>query len=197
MVRVKSTLSLVPFVLYSHTNTSGNIIKHNLRNSMNERTHFFIKIYISHMFLWCVRDGWRDIYSERWLLFPISSSRSQGEPTLAPPCKLIRDASGRLRVPRSTAILSTLSKSHCVVLITWSSSVYSPVRPECPDRAVLFTNQNVTACQAHGVTRNEPKIHGICYITHWGKLFSFPNDICIGKIKFKKLSFGLVLPCGF
>ena len=30
---------------------------------MNERTHFFIKIYISHtlfsMFLWCVRDEWR------------------------------------------------------------------------------------------------------------------------------------------
>ena len=33
---------------------------------MNERTHFFIKIYISHtllskgfMFLWYVRDGWR------------------------------------------------------------------------------------------------------------------------------------------
>ena len=46
--------------------------KHNLRTSMNERTHFFIKIYISHtlfskglMFLLCVRDGWRDIYSER------------------------------------------------------------------------------------------------------------------------------------
>ena len=39
---------------------------HDLRNSMNERTHFFIKIYISHilfskglMFLWCVRDEWR------------------------------------------------------------------------------------------------------------------------------------------
>ena len=39
---------------------------HNLRNSMNERTHFFIKICISHtlfskgfMFLWCMRDGWR------------------------------------------------------------------------------------------------------------------------------------------
>ena len=30
---------------------------------MNERTHFFIKLYISHtlfsMFLWCVRDEWR------------------------------------------------------------------------------------------------------------------------------------------
>ena len=40
---------------YSHnTNTSRNIIKHNLR------THFFIKIYLSKglMFLWCVRDGW-------------------------------------------------------------------------------------------------------------------------------------------
>ena len=30
------------------TNISGNIIKHNLQTSMNERTHFFIKICISH-----------------------------------------------------------------------------------------------------------------------------------------------------
>ena len=85
---------------------------------MNERTHFFIKIYISHtlfskglMFLWCVRDGWRDIYSERGLLLPISSSRNQEVPTLAPPCKLVRNASGRLRVPISTAILSIIPKS--------------------------------------------------------------------------------------
>ena len=117
------------------------------------------------MFLWCVRDGWRDIYSERGLLLPIFSSRSQGVQTLAPTCKLVRDASGWLRVPRSTAILCILSKSHRVVLITWSPSGYTPVRPECSDRAVRFTNQNVTACQAHGVTRNEPKFHGVCYIT--------------------------------
>ena len=39
---------------------------YDLRNSMNERTHFFIKICISHtlfskklMFLWYVRDEWR------------------------------------------------------------------------------------------------------------------------------------------
>ena len=167
--------SSVTHVLYgrnTNINISRNIIKHNLRTSLNERTHFFIKISISHtlfskglMLLWCVRDGWRDIYSERGLL-PISSSGSLGVPTLAPPCKLVRDASSRLRVPRSTAILGTLSKSHRVVLITWSLSGYTPVRPECSDRAVLFTNQNVTACQAHGVTRNEPKIHGICYIAH-------------------------------
>ena len=43
-----------------------NIIKHNIRTSMNERIQFFIKTYISHtlfskglMFLWCARDGWR------------------------------------------------------------------------------------------------------------------------------------------
>ena len=63
-------------------------------------------MYISHtlfsnglMFLWCVRDGWRDIYSERGLLLPIFSSRSQGVPMPAPLCKLIRDASAQLRVP--------------------------------------------------------------------------------------------------
>ena len=90
------------------------------------------------MLLWCVRNGWRDIYSERGLLLPISSSRSQGVPTLAPPCKLVSDD------------LCPLSKSDRMVLITWSPSGYTPVVPECPDHAVifLFTNQNVTACQS-------------------------------------------------
>ena len=72
---------------------------------------------------------------------------SQGLPTLAPPCKLVRDASDRLRIPRSTAILRNLSKTDCVVLITWSPSGYPPVRPEYPDSTVLFTNHNVTACK--------------------------------------------------
>ena len=47
-------------MLYSHNHNID------LRTSMNERTNFFIKIYISHtsfskglMFLWCVRDEWR------------------------------------------------------------------------------------------------------------------------------------------
>ena len=43
-------------------NILGNIIKHNIRTTMNERTHFFMKIYLSHIildrviFLLCVRD---------------------------------------------------------------------------------------------------------------------------------------------
>ena len=45
------------YVLYSHNHNID------LQTSMNERTHFFIKIYISHtlfsMYLWCVRDEWR------------------------------------------------------------------------------------------------------------------------------------------
>ena len=133
-------------MLYSrNTNISGNIIKHNLRTSMNERTHFFIKIYISHTLfskgltlLWCVRDGWRDIYSERGLLLLISSFGSHGVPTLAPPCKFVRDASDQLSVTRSTPILCTLSKSDCMALITRSPSGYTPVVHERPDRAAVY-----------------------------------------------------------
>ena len=90
--------------------------------------------YISHFILkrptvcFCLRDRWRDIYSERGLLLPISSSGSQGVPMLAPPYKLIRDTSDQLRVPRLIAILCTLSKSDHMVLITWSPSGYTPVR---------------------------------------------------------------------
>ena len=61
-------------MLYTHIQTqSGNIIKHNLRTSMNERTHFFIKICNSHtlfsMFLWCVRDEWRQLQTAILNLF--------------------------------------------------------------------------------------------------------------------------------
>ena len=151
---------------------------------MNKWTHFFIKNISLTLYSrkgWCFRgvwDGWRDIYSERGLLLPISSSRGQGVPTLAPPCKLVRDASDRLPVSRSTAILCTLSKSDCVVLITWSPSGYTPVRPECPDvpssSCLLIKMWQLT--KAHGVTRNEPKIHVICYITCW----IHPLHLCRG-----------------
>ena len=71
-----------------------------------------------------------------------------GDANTCTPCKLVRDASDRLCFPRSTAILCTQSKSDRVVLITWFPSSYTPVRPECPDSSVLFTNHNVTACQS-------------------------------------------------
>ena len=120
------------------------------------------------MFLWCVRDGWRVIYSERGLLLSISSTGSQGVPMLALPYKLVRDASDWLRVPHSIAILCTLSKSDHVVLIMLSPSGYTPVRPQCPDTSssscLLIKMWQLT--KAHGVTRNKLKIHVICYITY-------------------------------
>ena len=52
-------------VLYSrNTNISGNMIKHYLRTSMNEQTHFFIKIYLSHFILERVDVS---VVCERWV----------------------------------------------------------------------------------------------------------------------------------
>ena len=95
------------------------------------------------------------------------SFREPGVSTFAPPCKLVWDASDRLRVPRSTVILSTLSKSDRIVLITWSPSGYTHVVPECPD-VQSYSCLLIRAWQlvkAHEVTRNELKIHVICDIT--------------------------------
>ena len=125
------------------------------------------------MFLWCVRDGWRDIYSDRGLLLPIFSTGSQGMQTLTPPCKLVRDASDWLHVPCSTVILCILSKSDHVVLITWSTSGYTPVWPTWPDApsSSCLLIKMWQLVKGHGVIRNEPKIHVICYITLLAALF--------------------------
>ena len=63
-------------------------------------------------------------------------------------------------------ILCSLSKSDSL-LIPWSPSGYTPVGPGCPDTlsspCLLITMWQLV--KAHGVTRNELKIHVICYIT--------------------------------
>ena len=62
-------------------------------------------------------------------------------------------------------ILSTLSKSDSVV-ITWSPSGYTPAMTRWHNAlsspCLLITTWQLV--KAHGVTRNEPKIHVICYI---------------------------------
>ena len=75
---VKLFYSCLGYLLYSHnTNISRDIIKHNIRTSMNERTHFFIKIYLSHfilekvMFVVCgrwARDRDRLLYWPKFFL---------------------------------------------------------------------------------------------------------------------------------
>ena len=137
------------------------------------------KKYISHFILErgptvcrLSRDRWRDIYSERGLLLvPYLLLWAKGcqrlHPLASRVVREVRNTSDRLRVPRSTLILCTLSKSDRVVLITWSPSGYTPVVPDCPD-VLSYPCLLITAWQlvkAHRVTRNEPKIHVICYIT--------------------------------
>ena len=74
---------------------------------MNKRPHFFIKkIHLSHFILEsvdvsvvCERLVERHILTGRISSFHVFS-RKPGVSTLAPPRKIIRDASDRLRVPR-------------------------------------------------------------------------------------------------
>ena len=131
-------------------------------------------MYLSHFI--CERVD-VSVVCERWVEIHIlregtssCSISSSGSQRGANACTLLLQASqkrtDRLRVPCSTAILYTLSKSDRVV-ITWSPSGYSPVRPESDDALSSFCLliKMWQLAKAHEVTRNEPKIHGICYIT--------------------------------
>ena len=102
----------------------------------------------------------------------------------APPCKLVRDASDRLCIPHSTLILCTLSKTDCVFLIMWSPSGYTPVWPKWPDApsSSCLLIKMWQLAKAHGVTRNEPKIHVICYITlvfQFSRIYSLHKKVFV------------------
>ena len=146
------------------------LYSHDLRNLMNERTHFFIKIYLSHFILERVDVS---VVYERWVERHIprertSSShiffRESGGANACTPLQARQRPSDRLRVPRTTEILCTRSKSDRVVLITWSPSGYTPVRPELTAMTLSSSFSLIKMWQlgkAHGVTRNKPKIHVI------------------------------------
>ena len=65
-------------------------------------------------------------------------------------------------------ILCTLSKSDLIVIM-WSPSGCTTVGPDCPDvlssPCLLITTWQLV--KSPGVTRNEPKIHVMCYITQF------------------------------
>ena len=96
---------------------------------------------------------------ERHILWERTSSyiffQSQGVPTLALPCKLVRDVPWSVACPHARLQLSKTA--------TWFSS-RDPLRLHtCLNwvhwHAVIFLFTN----QLHGVIRNEPKTHVICY----------------------------------
>ena len=142
-------------MLYTHIQIHcGNIVTHNLRTPMSEWTHFFIKIYASNFILekgWCFCGVWEmggETYPKREdFFFPYLLQGARG-------CQRLQPLQARQRRLWSAACPSLdcyslhSPESDHVVLITWSPSGYTPVVPECPDRAVLFTNQHVTAFQS-------------------------------------------------
>ena len=117
---------------------------------------------------WYLRDEWRDLYWEKELL-SISSSRNQGLPTLDP-----------LASSSETPLIGCVSLARlefsavCLKLTAWFSSRGLLPATHLFDLSALI----VLSCliikiwqlaKPHGVTRNEPKIHVIFYITVWAK----------------------------
>ena len=133
----------------------------------------------------------RHILWERTSSCPISSSGSQGAANSCTPGKPCRQRSPRRFWPAACPWLdsrfSALSKSARVVLITWSPSGYTPVGSNCP----VYKLQRDSLSKHRGVTRNEPKIPAICYITHLG------NSICVlfFWIRFEEILFFVCFCC--
>ena len=142
--------------------------KHNqtwFTTSMNERNTSLWK-YISHFIL--IRGPLFDV---SWEIDGETYTQREGFFFLEPggfnacsPLQARQRRPDQLRVPRSTTIFSTLSKSARVV-ITWSPSCYTPVRPERPNApsSSCLLIKTWQLAKAHRVTRNEPKIHGMLY----------------------------------
>ena len=126
----------------------------------------------------------RHIFRER------TSSQIFREPVSANACIPLQVVSSETPLPRcmSLARLSILclSKSDYVV-ISWSPSGYIPVVPDCHD--VLSSPCLLITAWQQGDTRNDSKIHVICYIT-----FIHINDPPEMKSVFTEFN---LLPCPY
>ena len=139
---------------------------------MNEQRKYISLILFSKrgpQFVVSLRGRWRDIYSEGGIFLSHTFFRDPGGTSACTPLHhIVRDDLTPLIGCVSLArlfILCTLSKFARVVLITRSPSGYTPVGPDCPDALLCLLITKRQLVKAHGVTRNEPKIYVICYIT--------------------------------
>ena len=116
---------------------------------MNERTHFFIKIYLSRFILErvdvSVKDGWRDIYTQREdFFFPYLLPGARRVLTLATPPA----SSSETPLIGCVSLARQRLSAFCLNLTAWfSSRCFLPVTHLLYPSA-LFTNQNVTVCQS-------------------------------------------------
>ena len=147
---------------------------------MNERTHLFIKICISHFILERVDVS---MVCERWMERHILWERTSShilfqDPGGANACTPLQARQGhldRLRVPRSTVILCTLLNLtawfslHGLLPVTHRLDLSALIVLSC----LLIKIWQPT--KALGVTSNEPKIHVMLYNT------SFISEILTTK----------------
>ena len=111
-------------LLYSRNiNISENIIKHNLRTSMNERTHFFIKIYLSHFILERIVVS---VVCERWMERNILRERTSSDIFFQEPggCQRLHPLKSSSETPLIGCVpLDQLQFSAlCLNLTAWFSS---------------------------------------------------------------------------
>ena len=159
-----------------------------IRTSMNERTHVFIKIYLSLLILErvdvsVVSERWveRHIYSERGLFLSISSSRCQGCQRLRPLASLSETpligcvSLARLRFSALSPNLPAWFSSRDLLAVTYLFALSTLIVLFC----LLITTWQLV--KVYRVTRNERKIHGICYITCRGAVRVFYISSWLGK----------------
>ena len=154
--------------------------RNTLFNKNLSLSHFILER--STQFVVSLRDRWTYIYSERRLLLTLYLlPGARGCQRLHPlASRIVRDntnASDRLRISGSNRFwLDWLTKSDRVVLISRGLLPgYTPARPAYPDTlpppCLFITTWQLV--KAHGVTRNEPKIHvNSHYITKQVWIFS-------------------------
>ena len=127
---------------------------------------FFSKRADSLLLVWEI-DG--ETYTQRrdfflsHIFFREPGGANVCNPLVSHVIREVRDASDQLRVPGLTP-----NSLFCLNMTTWLSRGLLPVGPVCSD-ALSSPCLQITTWQldkAHGITRNELKIHVICYITH-------------------------------
>ena len=155
-------------MLYNHNHNID------LRTSMNERTHFFIENISLTLYSrkgWCFCDMWEmggETYTQREdFFFPYLLPGVRGRQRLHP-----------LASSSETPLIGCVSLARlrfstlCLNLTAWFSSrgflpvtqlLYLTVLIVLSSSCLLIKMWQLA--KAHGVIRNEPKIHVICYIT--------------------------------
>ena len=158
-------------MLYNrYTKISGNIIKHNLRTLMNERTQFFYK-NISLTFYprkgWCFRGVWEmggETYTQREDFFPYLLPGARGCQPLHP----LASSSERHLVGCVSHARQRFSALYPNLTVFFSSCDLLPVTHLLYPSALialLFTNLNMTACQSTRSHQERTENPSLCYIT--------------------------------